>query len=260
MVVPRGLRMLIRKSARGRFVPSKTHGGGYRLLDSSSGKATGARLRGVAKLISKKLWSDGTIPRPESDGGDKRGKSWRGQGGSLRRGTAVDCQVSRLCKLSERERGRSRMLKLTRMVFTALEHHGFVPFEAQRFVCDAQQKLGTAIDVLAMRRNRLVVLELKCGFHGSKTVPAKRSGNVCWLGAPLARANDCTLHRHFAQLAATWHLFVQESDTIETLNKKGIAGVDACLLYVDDSGSTLFELPAWWTKRSAAICEKIAGR
>ena len=74
------------------------------LLDPTTRKATGARLRGVAKRIGETLWSDGELPAPPSDGVDKRGKHWRGEGGSLRRGTAVDRQVSRLCKLSERAR------------------------------------------------------------------------------------------------------------------------------------------------------------
>ena len=74
--------------------------------------------------------------------------------------------------------------------------------------------MGTAIDVLAMRGARLVVLELKTGFHGRKDLPAKRAGAACSMGAPLARAKDCVLHRHFAQLAATRHLFVEEPGTL----------------------------------------------
>jgi len=260
MVVPRGLKALLKKTALARFVSSKTHGGGYRMLDPKTKKATGARLRGVAKRIGETLWSDGELPLPPADGVDKRGKHWRGEGGSLRRGTAVDRQVSRLCKLSERERARSAMLTLTKMVFVALEHHGFVPFDAQRVVCDAQRGLGTAIDVVAMRGGRLVVLELKTGFHGRKDLPAKRAGAACALGAPLARAKDCVLHRHFAQLAATRHLFVEEPGTLAQVRRKGVSDVDACLLYVDDGGSTLFELPEWWRKRGAAIVQRISRR
>ncbi len=261
MVVPRGLKALLKKTALARFVPSKTHGGGYRMLDPKTKKATGARLRGVAKRIGATLWSDGELPLPPADGVDKRGKHWRGEGGSLRRGTAVDRQVSRLCRLSERERARSAMLTLTKMVFVALEHHGFVPFDAQRVVCDAQRGLGTAIDVVAMRGGRLVVLELKTGFHGRKDLPAKRAGAVCALGAPLARAKDTVLNRHFAQLAATRHLFVEEPGTLAQVRRKGVADeVDACLLYVDDGGSTLYELPEWWRKRGATIIERISRR
>ena len=103
------------------------------------------------------------------------------------------------------------MLTLTRMVFVALEHHNMVPVDAQRVVCDASRRLGTAVDIVAMRGARLVLVELKCGFHGRKDLPARdANGKLCMLKAPLTKAKDCVLHRHFAQLAATLALFKSE--------------------------------------------------
>ena len=257
-MVPRGLKGLLKKTARAKFVASRQHGGGYRMLDEKSRKATGARLRGVAKRISETLCSDGQLPKPPSDGVDKKGKAWRGEGGSLRRGTAVDRQVSRLCKVSERQRQHSAMLTLTRMVFVALEHHNMVPVDAQRVVCDASRRLGTAVDIVAMRGARLVLVELKCGFHGRKDLPARdANGKLCMLKAPLTKAKDCVLHRHFAQLAATLALFKSEKTTQQQLQKIGIADVDAVLLYVDDGGSILYELPEWWQERGHRILNNI---
>ena len=46
-MVPRGLKGLLKKTARAKFVASRQHGGGYRMLDEKSRKATGARLRGM---------------------------------------------------------------------------------------------------------------------------------------------------------------------------------------------------------------------
>lgn len=150
------------------------------------------------------------------------------------------------------------MLTLTRMVFVALEHHDMVPVDAQRVVCDASRRLGTAIDIVAMRGARLVLVELKCGFHGRKDLPARdANGKLCMLKAPLSKAKDCVLHRHFAQLAATLALFKSEKTTQQQLQKMGIANVDAVLLYVDDGGSVLYELPEWWQERGPRILNNI---
>ena len=110
----------------------------------------------------------------------------------------------------------------------------------------------------AVRGARLVLVELKCGFHGRKDLPATGdNGRLCMLKAPLKKAKDCVLHRHFAQLAATLALFKSEKTTRQQLQKIGIADVDAVLLYVDDGGSMLYELPEWWQERGPRILNNI---
>ena len=83
------------------------------------------------------------------------------------------------------------------------------------------------------------------------------NGRLCMLQAPLKTAKDCVLHRHFAQLAATLALFKSEKTTRQQLQKIGIADVDAVLLYVDDGGSMLYELPEWWQERGPRILNNI---
>ena len=103
--------------------------------------------------------------------------------------------------------------------------------------------------------HELVLVELKCGFVGNRAASAGTK-----FQAPFSKAKDSALHRHFAQLAVTLHLFAREADTHAQLAAKGIDAVSAVLLYVDDAASEKFELPAWWRKRGASLAARISSR
>ena len=247
----RGLRALLQRTAPSKLVRSRK-GTGYR-LKGPGGKATGPRLRGVAKRLSETVWvGDGDVKA--SSTGDRRGKAWRGVGGGLRRGSAVDSECNRLCRVSAAKRRSSKMLKLTRTVFAALSHHKLEPVDSQRCVADSKRRLGTACDIVAQRGDdELVVIELKCGYPAT----TKKRVLAGAMKAPLQRARDTHLHRHFAQLAATLALFEAETGTQKALEAKGIARVSGALLYVDDTESTLFELPEWWRRRGDSLLARI---
>jgi hypothetical protein len=244
----RGIRALVQKLAPGKLARSGKFAC-YRARTSSN-RPTGPKLRGITKLLAKQLYSTAT---PPSDG-SWRGGAWQGAGGGLRRGKAVDAQVSRLAKGSEAMRKRSRMLKLTRLTFNALAYHGLVPVDAQRVVIDPERGLGTAADVVCMRGNaELVLVELKTGFGGDRT----RDAGTC-MQKPLAKAKDSHINRHFAQLAVTLHLFNREKRTLAKLLAKGVDRVAGCVLYVDGDVSEKFELPQWWARRGERIADRIS--
>ena len=167
--------------------------------------------------------------------------------------------VISVCRKAGNARSKARMLKLTRVVFNALQQHGLVPFEAQRVVIDARRGVGTAIDLLCQRGQReLVLVELKCGFAGDRTRAAAIAGAPQRMRAPLRTASDCLLHRHFAQLAVTWGLLVAEKGTLQALRALGVQKrIGAALLYVNDDTTELHELPVWWTKRASKLIEAL---
>ena len=209
-------------------------------------------MRGITKLLDAKIYSKGALQFGASGW---RGKAWQGEKGGLRRGRAVDAQVSRLCNASEATRRKSKMLKFTRLVFDALRYHDLAPVGSQRVVLHDRKRLGTAVDVLCMRGDdELVLLELKVGYSGNRKAPTLPKAN---LKAPLQKAADCALHRHFAQLAATLALFLREKGTLRALKGKGVNRVGAVLLYIDDAGSQKFELPTWWARRGEKILDAI---
>jgi len=243
----RGVRALLKRTAPGKL--SKSGKFACFRARTEDNRATGPKLRGITKLLTQRLYSSVTLPSTTS----WRGGAWNGAGGGLRRGKAVDAQVSRLANVSATARKQSKMLKLTRLAFNALAYHDLVPVGSQRVVIDTLRGIGTAADVVCTRgEHELVLVELKTGFGGDRT----RSAGT-FMQTPLKNAKDSNINRHFAQLAVTLHLFKSEEQTIAKLRTKGIDQVTGCVLYVDADMSEMFELPAWWERRAARIAERI---
>ena len=245
----RGVRSLLEKTSPGKLVRGKF--AGFR-MKSSSGRATGKRLKGLTRLLDAKIYSKGALQFGASGW---RGTAWQGEKGGLRRGRAVDAQVSRLANASEATRRKSKMLKFTRLAFDALRYHDLSPVGSQRVVLHDRKRLATAVDVVCSRGDEeLVLVELKCGYCGDRKAPTLPKAN---LKAPLQKAADCALHRHFAQLSATLALFRREQGTLRALKGKGVTKVSGVLLYVDDEGSQKYELPDWWVRRGEKILDAI---
>lgn len=255
----RGLKATIVSTSPGKLVRSR-RASGYRA--TRDGKVVGPKLRGIARMLVEHVYSGAQLPI-QSDGGPSgyAGGAWNGDG--RRRGAAVDAQVSRLAKASPSVRNASRKLLLTKVTFDALAYHGLHPIEAQRVVLDVNRRLATAIDVVcvnAERSDELWLIELKTGFRGDRSSPARDArGEAIKMRAPLATARDCALHQHLAQLAATRELFVRETSTLKALKKVGgISRVVGALLYVTPSASELHHLTPWWMRRGAKILDHLA--
>lgn len=239
----RGLKNLLRTTA-----PAKLgQQGGFKCFRTQS-----RCFKGITKLLNEKIYSSGT---PQSDA-QWRGGAWAGKSGGRRRGTAVDSQVTRVVN-----RGGVATLKLAKTAMSSLEQHGMIPLVAQRVVVDHNLGLASAVDVLALQGDALVLVELKCGFSGDRTRPVlSRSGCPFSLAAPLSKAADTIANRHLAQLTATLTLFCNETDTLKKVKKLGVDTINAALLYVDGEGSELFFLPSWWIRgnRGRRILEALA--
>lgn len=179
----------------------------------------------------------------------------------MRRGAAVDGQVSRLAGCSARTREGAKTFKLTRACFEALERFGIEPLCGQRTVAHRAGGLATAVDVLGYNANTgaLSVIELKTGYCMNRTAPAVCGrGRPCKMRGPLRRCDDTVINRHFAQLAATSWMLEQEVGTTAALRRAGVTQVEALLLYVDDATSQLHVLPGWWRRRAARIVAALA--
>ena len=245
----RGLKTLLKKSAPGRC-------GKFKGKMCYRAKDNNRPLRGITKLLSKKLFSRGIFPA-NAITGDGRGGCWRGLGGGRRRGRAVDAQISRLVNGTERERKGARMLQLTRLAFAAMRENGLAPVVAQRVVTDGD-KIGTAVDLICQRgQHELVLVELKCGFAGDRDLAARANGRAQSMAAPCSRARDSNFNRHNAQLAVGLELFSRETETINKLREKGIHTVSGALLYVNNERTSLYELSSYWQKRGSKIATRM---
>ena len=258
MVLPKGLKSFVNESAPGKLVRGKFTG--YRVFDSS-GSATGPMLRGITKLLHSKLYSKGELQEESISSTDFKRTVWKGQKGGLKRGRAVDAQVSRLAGASSNARNNASKFKLSKMAFSALEKAGIQPVCGQRVVLNAEKRIATAADIVGYREsdNSVVVVELKCGFSGTRTLPALHKSKPQTLQSPCSTAVDCVLNRHLSQLATTRQLLANETTFVSTLKKKfGVHSVQGVLLYACDRDTALYPLSEWWMRRGGKLVDTIS--
>jgi len=247
---PRGMKKVLKETT-----PAKLSGKGkFRGFVDGNGR----KLKGLHPALTERIFSAGVLPTIAKYGSVKR-SGWRGKGGGRRRGAAVDSQLS-----SAVNKGKSKPTKgqytLTKLALAALAEHKLEPVVSQRAVCDTRRRLGTAIDILCYDsvNNKLVVVELKTGFSGSKLAAAQRNGKNCKMCEPLDKATDNVLNRHFAQLTVARALFALEKQTILAVNNLGIsAEIGAALLYVNDEMTELYYLSNWWIRREKNLLKNL---
>ena len=259
-MAPRGLKAALKKSNPAVLVGTGRFKGFSPLRQ---GKKTGRKLRGLTKRLEKKAWSTGTLPMIAKRSNGRAGGHWTGTNGGRQRGKKVDAQLTRLINAGPSAmKNALHIYRLTKMVLAGLASRGLEPVAAQRAVISEAHRIGTASDIMAYRKktNKLVVVELKCGYSNGRTAAAvNHDGKACKMHAPLSGAWDSNVHRHLAQLAVTRELFVREKNTLDRLGELGLEReVDGVLMYADDEGVEFFELTDWWVKRGSKLLNAIA--
>ena len=251
-MAPRGLKKALRESS-----PAILSGTGkYKGFQS---KATNKKLRGLTGTLKSRLWSGGILPTiaRKADTAIRPKMAWKGKRGGQMRGTKVDQQLTKLINGGKMAILRQKsMYKLTKLALSALAKRRLDPVMAQRSVLDEQRRLGTAADAICYdkKKNRLVVVELKCGYDHGRTAAAERGGRPCKMKSPCSKALDSNLHRHLAQLALTREMFVRETKTLKKIGDLGIEqNVEGLLLYVNDEGVEFHPLSEWWQKKAGKI-------
>jgi len=259
MTLPKGLKAFLKDSSPGKLTKGKFKG--YRAVDAH-GAFEGPTLKGITKQLAAKLYSRGELDDAATASTEWTPDAWKstngrnGSNGGLRRGRAVDSQVSRLASASANARKTSSKFKFTTLAFSALAKAGLEPVVGQRVVLSRRHGVATAADVVCFdaASNALVVVELKCGFSGCRTAPVRFNRRAQKLNLPCSGADDCLLHRHMSQLAVTRHLLATEGSFAATLASKfGIREVRGSLLYVCDRDTQLHALTPWWVRRGAAL-------
>eukprot|EP00966_Prymnesium_polylepis_P296098 6839345-Prymnesium_polylepis.1 len=79
--------------------------------------------------------------------------------------------------MSEARRKSAKKLRLVDLIFRALHSQGMEPLMGQRVVADPERGLGTAVDLVCARGDTLVLVEIKTGYSGNRTLPAKHPTN-----------------------------------------------------------------------------------
>ena len=233
---------------------------GFVLIEQ--GKPTRSKLRGLTKLLQRRIWSDGELPSIAMRADPRPGGHWRGPKGGRARGAKVDAQLSRLINSGPSALKKAgHVYNLTRFALAAFAQRGLEPVCAQRVVCSEAHRVGTAADVLcySKKENCIVVVELKCGFDHGRKAAARKGGAACKMRGPLAQAADCVVHRHLAQLAVTVGLLKKERATLDRVAGLGVErGPRGLLMYVADEGVEFFSLTEWWSRRATKILSQIS--
>ena len=256
-MAPRGLKALLAKSA-----PAKLVGSGKKIGFES--RASGAKLRGITKQLRDRLWSEGLLPliARQSDMSIRAQGTWSGKKGGQRRGDRVDKQLSKIINAGKQAaKAQKSMFRLTRMALCALANRGLDPVIAQRSVISEQHKIGTAADIVAYHKdsNRLVVIELKCGYDRGRQAAAVDGGEPCRMRTPCSAASDCNVHRHLAQLCVTRELLAREQETVKKVGDLGIdQTIDGLLMYINDAGAEFYELTEWWREKATRVVQAIS--
>ena len=259
MVLPRGLKSFLQNTAPGKLTTAGKYKG-YRAIDAH-GAFEGPCLKGVTKRLAAKLYSKGELDDSAKTSTEWTPGAWQGTNGGLRRGKAVDSQVSRLAGVTPTVRANSSKFKFSTLAFSALEKAGLEPIMGQRVALSKQHGIATAADMISFHAasNSLVVVELKCGFSGNRVLPSVFKGKTQKMNAPCTGADDCILNRHFAQLAVTRQLLETEPRFKSQLNAQfGISQIRGVLLYVCDRDTQLHDLSEWWRKRGRALVQTLA--
>jgi len=256
---PRGLKAVLKKSSPATLTGSGKFRG---FTVVRQGKKTNVKLKGITKRLEKKLWSKGMLPSIARHSDPKPGGHWKGKQGGRKRGARVDAQLTHIINSGPAAmKNATHTYKLTKMVLSGLAARGLEPVMAQRAVVSENLRLATAADIVAYnkKKNRLVFVELKCGFDHGRQAAAVKKGKDCKMNAPLGGARDCHVSRHLAQLAATLEMFVREKDTLTRIGELGVEQeAEGVLMYANDKGVEFYELSEWWTKRAGKVLNAIA--
>ena len=253
MKPPRGLKTAL-KSTQSMALSGCGKFRGFCVLDGQR-KKTNVKLKGLTKKLETKVFSQGAFPSVVTHGTERR-TAWKGKSGGIRRGSAVDAQLSRLINAGKTTPSK-KMLVLSRYVLICLKEMGLTPVMAQRACGSRALNVATAADFVCYNctTNRIVVVELKCGFSGSRTTSAIRDGVGQTMRGPLSLCPDTVLNRHFAQLACTTELTRSDAALMGKLASLGVQNdkVESVLVYANETQCDVFKLSKWWTKKASSV-------
>lgn len=253
---PRGLKKILKSSSPVKLT-GKGKFKGFELL--KHGKPTNIKLAGLTKRLDSQIFSNGALPAIATHGTERK-IGWKGQRGGIKRGSAVDAQLTK-CINSGKISPQKGHYSLTKLVLITLAEAKLVPVVAQRGCCSVKSRVATAADIVCYNplNKCMVVVELKCGFSGSRTAPAIENGRPCTMKNVLEKAPDCVMNRHLAQLAATCYMLESETETLAKIATLGVNNecVEAKLLYANETSCDLINLPTWWKKKSKKLVDDL---
>lgn len=228
-------------------------------------KKVGRKYAGLTKRLDARIFSKAKLPISRGKHVRKTARERRRYAGARAgrlRGIDVDRELTKLANGKVGKMAAPRNYhRLTRLAVAALHRDGLRMASAQHPVVHAARGVASAADLLCLRecdddptQLELVIVEVKTGYDDKRMDVCRKNGGAIHMKAPLHRVGDSWCHRHLAQLAATWRMFVQDEALMAALRDTArVRDVSGMLLYLTERDVEAIALPEWWAHVSSDL-------
>ena len=187
-------------------------------------------------------------------------KRWRGRMAGFRRGSDIDRELTQVANARVGKMKSLRSLhRLTRLAIAAIHADGMRIVSAQQPVSSMHRRVATAVDLLCIRpldhdrgQFELILVEVKTGYENHRM--NSQSASPQHMNMPLQMVEDSWCHRHMAQIATTWRLFIDHTELVDELNQQlNVTEISGMVLYLTEKDVEAIPLPEWWGRMSEEI-------
>ena len=204
---------------------------------------TGERVRGITHLLQRSFWPDYKYGRATQHAVRGAGgpSAPRGKWAGMARGSTVDAEICGFVN-----RGVEPNHPYAKKIMKALALAGLRPVRAQVSVTSPAHGLGTGVDLVCVREQRHVIVELKAGYNRPGVYDASDGSMKRFLHD----LKNSPRMQHAIQTVVTRALFMA------TYPEYG--DVDACVLRVTDAGVHIHPVDRALYGRATAILEVLS--
>lgn len=252
----------VKLTGRGRFR-------GFCEYDSTAKKCVGSKLSGLTKRLESKVFSAAKLKHSHGrqiKRNAREKKRWKGKMAGMRRGADIDRELSKFANSRIGSIRSTRSFhRLTRLAIAAIHAYGLRIVSAQHGVYHPNRRVATAVDLICVRESEqgdssfeIVLIEIKTGYDDHRMNSQGTRTTKQTMKAPLRTVEDSWCHRHMAQIASTWRMFVNDSELMNSLNvDANVTEVSAMILYLTEKDIEMIPLPEWWARISETLLDAL---
>lgn len=242
----------------------------FRRYDPETRKLVGnVRFSGLTKRLEACIYSKAKLPISKGYHVKRTAEErrrWKGKTAGFRRGTDIDRELSKVANSRTGKVDHPKKLhRMTRLALAALRSDGLKLVRGQHAVVRSSGGVATAIDLICVRicnddpdTRELILVEIKTGYDKDRMRTRYKDGHELTMKTPLNSVSDNWCHRHMAQLASTWRMFVDNEQTIQRLHdESNIRDITGMLIYVTERDIEAHALPEWWANMSSRLVHSL---
>lgn len=184
----------------------------------------------------------------------------------FRRGADIDKELTKFANARVGSVRSTRSLhRLTRLAIAAIHGYGLRVVGAQHGVYHPNRRVASAVDLICVRESEqgdssfeIVLIEIKTGYDDHRMNSQGTRTTKQTMKAPLRTVEDSWCHRHMAQIASTWRMFVNDSELMNSLNvHANVTEASGMILYLTENDIEMIPLPEWWARVSDRLLDAL---